>query len=530
MSIPIQVSPATNDLTLSIDQKFAEVVKVTIPKSGVVPKVDVYFLADTTGSMRSALNAVKSGILDVMTRIQALGSDVWFGVGDYKDFPAPVTDEHPYAFKHQHSLTSKIADIKAAVDTWTTSSGQDTPEAQFYALDQVAQPPGGNIGWRADAKRIIVWFGDAAGHDSICKQISQLSYDITEASVTAKLVAEKIKVLALSLNINFRAPQGLDDEPVPKDNGYQKWCGDPGGIKGQGTRIAKATGCKLVQGVSANTIVETIAAELAAQITVIGNVSLVARGATASFVQAIAPTVGHGPLSRNQDHQISFDVSWIGKVAATSEVQVFNGSLDVVVDGEVIGGKTVKITVPSSVPELPPIEPNEDIPMTRPENVSGTWMLIHQVTGTYFQAIGYNPDVNDYIHTWSLDPPNTNAGYQGHLWNLVKQTDGTYLIQSFEKDFTYKEQLYLQAPAKPGDDGYPRLQRKSASDLQTWVLVPVSGDPDTYAIQPKSFPEYALGLVGHNCQNSIGVVAHRTWGKPTFHHYWRLSKDYTGGN
>ncbi|WP_244141974.1 hypothetical protein [aff. Roholtiella sp. LEGE 12411] len=317
---------------------------------------------------------------------------------------------------------------------------------------------------------------------------------------------------------------------MPKDNGYQKWCGDPGGIKGQGTRIAKATGCKLVQGVSANTIVETIAAELAAQITVIGNVSLVARGATASFVQAIAPTVGHGPLSRNQDHQISFDVSWIGKVAATSEVQVFNGSLDVVVDGEVIGGKTVKITVPSSVPELPPIEPNEDIPMTRPENVSGTWMLIHQVTGTYFQAIGYNPDVNDYIHTWSLDPPNTNAGYQGHLWNLVKQTDGTYLIQSFEKDFTYKEQLYLQAPAKPGDDGYPRLQRKSASDLQTWVLVPVSGDPDTYAIQPKSFPEYALGLVGHNCQNSIGVVAHRTWGKPTFHHYWRLSKDYTGGN
>ncbi|HBE19162.1 MAG TPA: hypothetical protein DDW51_16535, partial [Cyanobacteria bacterium UBA11367] len=88
MSIPIQVSPATNDLTLSLDQTFAEVVKVTIPKSGVVPKVDVYFLADTTGSMRPAIAAVKSGIVDVMTRIKALGSDVWFGVGDYKDFPA----------------------------------------------------------------------------------------------------------------------------------------------------------------------------------------------------------------------------------------------------------------------------------------------------------------------------------------------------------------------------------------------------------------------------------------------------------
>jgi hypothetical protein len=530
MSIPIQVSPPTNDLSLSKDQTFAEVVKVTIPKSGVVPKVDVYFLADTTGSMKPAIAAVKSGIVDVMTRIQALGSDVWFGVGDYKDFPAPVTDEHPYAFKHQCSLSANITQAKAAIDSWTTSPGQDTPEAQFYGLDQVAEPPGGKIGWRADAKRIIVWFGDAAGHDSVCKGISNLSYDITEASVTAKLVAEKIKVLALSMNTNYRAPAGLDDEPRNSSNAFRSKCGEPGGTPGQGTRIAKATGCKLVQGVSADTIIEIITTELAAQITAIGNVSLVARGATAQFVQAIAPTVGYGPLSRDQDHEISFDVSWIGTVAATSDVQVFNGSLDVVVDGEIVGGKTVKITVPSSVPELPPIEPKEDDMVTRPDDVSGTWMLIHQVTGTYLQAIGYNPDVNDYVHTWNLDPPNTKAGYQGHLWALVKQTDGTYHIQCFEKDFAYKEQLYLQAPAKPGNDGYPRLQRRSQTELQTWVLVPVSGDPDTYAIQPKSFPEYALGLHTNNCQNSISVVANRTWGKPTFHHYWRLSKDYVGGN
>lgn len=530
MSIPIQVSPPTNDLTLSKDQTLAEVVKVTIPKSGVVPKVDAYFLADTTGSMNTAIAAVKSGIVDAMTRIQAQGSDVWFGVGDYKDFPAPVADEHPYAFAHQCSLSGNIAQVKAAIDSWDTSPGKDTPEAQFYGLDRVAEPPGGKIGWRADSKRIIVWFGDAAGHDAVCKQISGLSYDITEASLTAKLVAEKIKVLALSMKTNYRAPAGLDDEPRSASSAFKSKCGEPGGTPGQGTRIAKATGCKLVQGVSVDTIMDTIVTELTAQIAVIGNVSLVASGATAPFVQAIAPTDGYGSLSRDQDHEISFDVSWLGNVAATTEAQVFNGSLDVVADGEVIGGKTVKITVPSYVPELPPIEPEEEDMIARPEDVSGTWMLIHQVTGTYFQAIGYNPDVNDYVHSWNQDPPNTTAGYQGHLWQLVKQTDGTYLIRSFEKDFLYKEQLYLQAPAKPGADGYPRLQRRSQTELQTWVLVPVSGDPDTYAIQPKSFPEYALGLYTNNCQNAISVVAHRTWGKPTFHQYWRLSKDYVGGN
>lgn len=519
MSIPIQVSPATNDLTLSIDETFAEVVKVTIPKSGVVPKVDAYFLADTTSSMKAAIDAVKNGISDVLTQIGELGADIWFGVGEYKDFPAPVTGEHPYAFAHQHSLSANTAAIQEKVASWTTTSGKDVPEAQFYALDQIAEPPGGQIGWRADSKRIIVWFGDAAGHDAVCQQISNLSYDITEASVTAKLVAEKIKVLALSLR-SSGAPAGLDDDPKTKATGYRTLCGEPGGTEGQGTRIALATGGKLVQGVSADTIVETIAAELAGQITAIGNVSLVASGDTAQFVQAIAPVGGYGPLSRDQDHEISFDVSWIGTVPATYEDQVFNGSLDVVADGEVVGGKTVKITVPL----------DEEIPMPRPDDVSGTWMFIHHVTGAYLQAIGYNPDVNDYVHIWNLDPPNPNAGYQGHLWVLAKQTDGTYLIHTFDKDFTYKEQLYLQAAAKPGTDAYPRLQRRSQTDLQSWVLVPVSNDPDTYAIQPKSFAQYALGLLNNNCANGTSVVTHSTWGKPVFHHYWRLSKDYTGGS
>ena len=517
MSIPIQVSPATNDLTLSKDQTLAEVVKVTIPKSGVVPKVDAYFLADTTGSMNTAIAAVKKGIVDAMTRIQAQGSDVWFGVGDYKDFPAPVAEEHPYAFAHQCSLSANITQVKAAIDSWDTSPGKDTPEAQFYGLDQVAEPPGGKIGWRADSKRIIVWFGDAAGHDSVCKAISKLSYDITEASVTAKLVAEKIKVLALSMNTNYRAPAGLDDEPRNSSSAFRSKCGEPGGTPGQGTRIAKATGCKLVQGVSVNTIIDTIVTELTAQIAVIGNVSLVARGATAPFVQAIAPTDGYGPLSRARDHEISFDVSWLGTVAATYEDQVFNGSLDVVADGEVIGGKTVKITVPL----------DEEIIMPRPDDVSDTWMLIHQVSGAYLIADNYVSVVNNLVHLWYQNPPVTTAGNKGHLWVLIKQTDGTYLIQTSEKQVGGQAQLYLQAPTNPVADGYPRLQlRNNSSSLQSWVLVPVSSDPDTYAIQAKDFPEYALGTINYLSYNAAEtfVTINRTWGKPTFHHYWRLTK------
>ncbi|WP_414582321.1 RICIN domain-containing protein [Scytonema sp. PCC 10023] len=326
-------------------------------------------------------------------------------------------------------------------------------------------------------------------------------------------------MLALSLRSDG-APAGLDDDPKTKATGYQRSCGDPGGTEGQGTRIAKATGGKLVQGVSANTIVETIAAELAAQITARGNVSLVASGATAPFVQAIAPVGGHGPLSRDQDHEISFNVSWIGTVPATYEDQVFNGSLDVIADGEVVGGKTVKITVPL----------DEEIPMPRPDDVSGNWMLIHHVTGAYLIADLYSPTDNDGVHLWSQNPPVTTTGNKGHLWVLEKQTDGTYLIKTWEKQSDGSAKFYLEAPKPPtSDSGHTRLQPRSDNSLQSWVLVPVSNDPDTYAIQPKDFPDYALGTVNNDSRfvamllkPFVGI--NRTWGKPTFHHYWQVSK------
>jgi hypothetical protein len=508
MSIPIQVAPPTNNFTLSKDETFAEVVKVTIPKSGVVPKVDVYFLADTTGSMAPAIAAVKSGMVDILNRTQALGSDVQFGVGNYKDFPAPDASYHPYAFDHQCNLSANIAEVKAAVDTWTTTRGRDVPEAQFYGLDQVAEPPGGKIGWRSDAKRIIVWIGDAGGHDPVCKAITGLSYDITEASVTEKLVAEKISVLAMSLNTPD-TPAGLDNAIERVSDWYQNNCGTSG-QQGQGTRIANATGGTLVPGVRPDTVVKRIEDELATQIASIRNVRLVASGATAQFVQAIAPSAGYGPLSRDQDHELSFDVSWIGTVEATSEVQVFNGSLDVIADAEVVGGKTVQITVEAII--------------VRPPDRSGTWMLIHEVTGNYFVVEGFNPSPNLAIRIWPQDPPGrVNGPQQGHLWVLVRENDGTYLIQTQQHNAP-NQFLYLQAPAQPGPRAYPRLHpRNETNDFQSWVLVPVTSDPDTYAIQSKRFPGHTLGLDNGDC-NGVGyVVLSNSWGRPTLHKCWRLS-------
>ena len=135
--------------------------------------------------MDPILAAVRAGASSILSGLT--GFDFAFGVGNYKDFP-----NDPYAFNPQQSVTKVIADVQNAINGWSSSGGNDIPEGQFFALDKLAEPPAGPIGWRPDSKRIIVWFGDAPGHDPVCSAIAGTAANITEGSVTTKLVGEKI--------------------------------------------------------------------------------------------------------------------------------------------------------------------------------------------------------------------------------------------------------------------------------------------------------------------------------------------------
>ena len=66
-------------------------------------------------------------------------------------------------------------------------SGCDTPEAQLNALFQLATNP--SVGFRTDSTRVIVWFGDASGHDP--------SNGHTLTEVINALVAAGIEVIAI---------------------------------------------------------------------------------------------------------------------------------------------------------------------------------------------------------------------------------------------------------------------------------------------------------------------------------------------
>jgi hypothetical protein len=334
---PVTIQPDTNVLILNPGDTFNETITVTIPKNAGPAKADIYFLADTTGSMASILNAVQAGANSILASLNGLGGDLAFGVGNYRDFET----SDPFAFQHQLSPTNATPVVTAAINAWALGDGGDTPEADLFALDRLAVPPGGSIGWRPASKRIVVWFGDAPGHDPICPAVSG-GAAITEASVTAKLTAEGISVLAIST-----ATPGLDDDPKSGAFGYNAKCGAPGGLPGQGTRIANATGGQFVTGINAGNIVNTIIKLVSAAVGAIQNVKLVPSANVAAFVTSISPAAGYGPLAGDQDHTLKFEVTFTGAVPCKPEAQVFAGTLDVVADGKVVASKKVEITVPA---------------------------------------------------------------------------------------------------------------------------------------------------------------------------------------
>ena len=207
------ISPTSFSAELGHQETTTDTITVTIPADTSAPKVDIYLLADTTGSMGSIINSVRSGATTITgTLFDDLDADVRIGVGNYKDFPYDS-----YAFDHQLNPQSDIneASVLSQIGAWSAGGGVDGSEGQFFALDRLAadtDPAGGSIGWRSDAKKIVVWFGDAPAHDSVCSAISGLSYDITESSLTSALVDEDITVIAIGTRTGFT--NDLNDDPT----------------------------------------------------------------------------------------------------------------------------------------------------------------------------------------------------------------------------------------------------------------------------------------------------------------------------
>jgi hypothetical protein len=180
--------------------------------------------------MGGAIANVRNNATNIMNAVLADAPNAQFCVAEYKDF----TD--PFAYRLNQSVTGNTALVQVGINQWIASGGGDTPEAQLNALSEMANPSNvlNNPGFRAGSTRIIVWFGDAPGHDP--------SGGHTLASTTNALTTSgsNAPIIVIALSVGFNQLNAT----------------------GQASAIANATGGLFMSGVNEAAVADAIIASL----------------------------------------------------------------------------------------------------------------------------------------------------------------------------------------------------------------------------------------------------------------------------
>lgn len=288
--------------TTSVDKKVDVSAGAPTTASG-----DVFFLADTTGSMGGAIGGVATGASAIMSATSSFGN-IYYGVGEYKD----VGDA--YVYRRNTTLTSSTASATTGIGMWSASGGGDYQEGDLYALRQAAVGTGANAsGWRTGTEKFVVWFGDASGHDPSGPDAT------TQAQATAALQSIGIKVLAIDVGT-------MNDA-------------------GQASAIATATGGQYYSGINSSTIAAAITAALATGFSNYTNVGLdlseVPAGLLASYGGAAT-----GTFNRSTENDFDLgNLTFTGVTPGTYDFSVYatvdGGRVATEIEHIVVGGTTV---------------------------------------------------------------------------------------------------------------------------------------------------------------------------------------------
>jgi hypothetical protein len=298
------ISPSSFSATLGVGGS-ATVNKTDTVDAGTPTSslVDVFFLADTTGSLGSQIAAVKAGASSILSAAAALG-DVAFGVGEYKDQPSTSGD--PYAYRLNTDITKNAANVTAGINLWAAAGGGDTPEANLFGLEQAAT----TTSWRAGSARILVQFGDAPGHDP--------SGTSTLATATAALIANNVTVEAIDVgDLN----------------------GTADGHTGEAAAIAAATGGAYISGINTATIVTAISNAIMTAVTTYSTVGLDLTNAPAGVTVTGPPDIT-GSFDRSITRTFNFTVTFAAGAPGTYDFPIYG-----TVDGGRVATETDHIVV-----------------------------------------------------------------------------------------------------------------------------------------------------------------------------------------
>ncbi|KAL4629738.1 integrin beta-8 isoform X1 [Arapaima gigas] len=143
--------------------------------------VDLYYLVDVSASMQENLDRLKTVGMALYHRMRDYSSDFRVGFGSFVDKPAsPYINVHPskienpcndygiqcrpaHGFIHVLPMTDNMTEFTRVIQQQRISGNMDTPEGGFDAMLQAAVCQG-NIGWRPEAKHLLLLMTDQPSH------------------------------------------------------------------------------------------------------------------------------------------------------------------------------------------------------------------------------------------------------------------------------------------------------------------------------------------------------------------------------
>ena len=186
-----------------------------------IPKADVVFSFDLTGSMGGPIAQATTQATTITSDLQTLIGDVAFGVVTHVDYPHRYVDYCGYTATYGMAATGDYAyktdldittDASAAISTIAglyTRYGGDGPQDYSRVLHETQ-----NLSWRPDAKKIVVLFGDniphdcdfwtySTGGDPGIDEIANTTDDLDFQTVVASMASQNITVLAVDCSWGY---------------------------------------------------------------------------------------------------------------------------------------------------------------------------------------------------------------------------------------------------------------------------------------------------------------------------------------
>lgn len=281
------IDPDEVDATINVGESITINKTITVGEFGATT-VDIFFLADNTGSMGGIVTSAKSG---ASTILSALPSTYQFGVGRYLGDPSEFGMTEATAYTENTALTFDKTAVQTGIDAWFASGGGDFPEANFFALEQVAN----TAGWRPEAQRLVIWFGDAPSHTETT----------TQAEAIAALQAANAKVVAFNSTSAGFGIDGFDD-----------------GVSNQASGIVAGAGGVLVNDFASADFVSTVNDEIEAATTSIDlTFGSTFGGSGLSLAFACTDALGCNDVGAGESR--TFDLTITGLTPGTYEFEVF---------------------------------------------------------------------------------------------------------------------------------------------------------------------------------------------------------------